>query len=116
MANATSFAYEDLRSYVVDNWKYIELRDSLDNPVIRISTSDTRVSWTHDSGSQTLELTTVLQGSNSDIELPQEFGKSTIFKTVSGGKPVSVESFPVFTMEGIGDQLTVKHRIEVPRI
>lgn len=116
MANATSYAYEDLRSYVVNNWNYIELRDSLGNPVIRISTSDTRASWTHQSGSQTLELTITIQGSNSDIQLPQEFAQSAIFKTVSGGQPVSVENFPVFTMEGIGDQLTVKHRIEVPRM
>lgn len=116
MANATSFAYKDLRSYIVGNWKYVELRDTNGNPVLRISTSDTRVSWTHSAESQTLELTIIIQGSNSDIGLPQEFGQSAIFKSVSGGEPVSVESFPGFTMEGIGDQLTIKHRIEVPRI
>lgn len=116
MANATTFAYEDLRSYIVNNWNHVELRDSLGNPVLRISTSDTRVSWTHEAGSQILELTIIIQGSNSDVQLPQEFGQSAIFKTVSGGNPVSVENFPVFTMEGIGDQLTIKHRIEVPRM
>lgn len=116
MADATSFAYEDLRTYIVNNWNYVELRDSLGNPALRISTSDTRVSWTHEPNSQTLELTIVIQGSNSDISLPQEFGQSAIYKTVAGGSPVSVENFPNFTMEGVGDQLTVKHRIEVPRI
>lgn len=116
MANATSFAYQDLRNYITNNWNYIELRDSKGNPALRISTSDTRVSWTHSAESQTLELTIVIQGSNSDVQLPQEFSQSAIYKVVSGGQPVSVENFPVFTMEGVGDQLTIKHRIEVPRI
>lgn len=116
MANATSTAYQDLRDYIVANWRFIELRDSLGNPFIRISTSDTRVSWTHTAGNQTLELTVVIQGSNSDISLPSSFSQSAIFKTATGGQPMSVETFPTFTMEGVGDELTIKHRIEVPRV
>lgn len=116
MANATAQAYQDLRDYIVANWRYIELRDSLGNPFLRISTSDTRVSWTHTAGSQTLELTVILQGSNSDITVPSTFAQSAIFKTATGGQPMSLETFPSFTMEGIGDELTIKHRIEVPRV
>lgn len=118
MANATSFAYEDLRAYIVANWRFIELRDGLGNPFVRLSTSDTRVSWTHQANSQTLELTVTLQGSNSDITLPSTFAQSAIFKnsTDTSVKAVSIESFPAFTMEGVGDELTIKHRIEVPRV
>jgi len=116
MANATSFAYSDLRAYIVANWNYIELRDSLGNAFIRLSTSDTRVSWTHTVGSQTLELTVTIQGSNSDIQLPSAFSQSAIFKVATAGEAVSVETFPTFTMEGVGDELVIKHRMEVPRI
>lgn len=118
MANATSYAYEDLRAYVTANWRFIELRDALGNPFVRLSTSDTRVAWTHTAGSQTLELTITLQGSNSDITLPSTFAQSALFKnsTDTNDKALSVETFPAFTMEGIGDELTIKHRIEVPRV
>lgn len=116
MANATSYAYQDLRDYIVANWKYIELRDSIGNVFLRISTSDSRVTWTHVAKSQTLELTVTIQGSNSDISLPSAFSQSAIFKGAVGGEAVSIETFPTFTMEGIGDELTVKHRIEVPRV
>lgn len=116
MANATPFAYEDLRNYIVANWRYIELRDSLGNPFVRLSTSDTRVSWTHEAGSQILELTVTIQGSNSDITLPSTFAQSAIFKDATSTDAVSIESFPAFTMEGVGDELTIKHRIEVPRV
>lgn len=116
MANATSTAYQDLRDYIQANWRYVELRDSLGNPFLRISTSDTRVAWTHQAGSQTLELTVTIQGSNSDITLPSAFSQSAIFKTATGGQPMSLETFPTFTMEGVGDELVIKHRIEVPRV
>ena len=116
MAEITAKAYQDLRDYITANWKYIELRDEEGAPVIRLGVGDPRVTWTNVEGAQTLELTITLRGTDSDITLPSTFASSAIYKVASGGEAYSVESFSAFTMEGEGDELTVKHQIQVPQV
>lgn len=117
MAEITAQAYQDLRDYITANWKYIELRDEEGAPVIRLGVGDDpRVTWTHEAGAQTLELTVTIRGTDSDITLPITFASSAIYKVASGGEAYSVESFSAFTMEGEGDELTVKHQIQVPQV
>lgn len=116
MAEIKAEGYVDLRTYIQDTWKYIELRKTDGTPVLRISTSDPRVVWTHAAGAQTLELTATLTGSDADITLPQAFGQSAIYKVASGGTPFSVEPFTEYSMESANDKLTVKHTIQVPKV
>jgi len=85
-------------------------------PIVRLNVSDARVTWTHAPGAQTLELTTIITGSDSDIQLPQTFAASAIYKVATVGDALSVETFTQFTIEATSDQLTIKHRIEVPRV
>lgn len=116
MAEVTSQAYQNLRDYIQSNWNYIELRDDTNTPILRINTSDSRVTWTHTPGSQTLELSCVITGSDADITLPQTFASSAIYNVASGGNAYSVETFTAFTMSNDADQLTIKHQFEVPQI
>lgn len=111
MAEVTSYAYQDLRSYIQSNWKYIELQKPDGTAIIRKDTNDSRVTWNHTAGSQTLELKFVVKGSDSDLSslLPLTFGKSAIFKVSSGGDSFSTESFTSFTMSSANDELTVVH-------
>ena len=112
----TQKAYEDLRTYIQTNWKYLELRDGTGTPIVRIGIGDSRISWTHNPGSQTLELTLIVKGSDSDITIPQTIKYSAVYKVATGGDALAIEEFTPFTLEADGDQLTVKHRIEVPRV
>lgn len=116
MAEIKEQGYQDIRSYIQSNWKYIELRDSDNVAVLRLDPTDNRVSWTHIEGSQTLELTVVVKGSDTEITLPQTFQTSAIYKVAVDGDAYSEESFTPFTMEGTNDELTVKHQIQVPQI
>lgn len=116
MAEINASGYQSIRDYIQANWKYIELRDGSGTPVLRISPSDSRVSWTHTAGFQTLELTIVVKGADAGITLPQEFASSAIYDVASGGSAYSVETFSTFTMVGTGDELTVKHQIQVPKV
>lgn len=116
MAEITTQAYQNLRDYIQSNWKYIELRDDTSTPILRIDTSDPRLTWTHTAGSQTLELTCVISGSDVDITLPKTFANSAIYNVATGGDAFSVETFTAFTMQNEADQLTVKHQIQVPQI
>lgn len=114
MAEINQIGYQKIRDYIEANWKYIELQDGSGTPIIRLGISDSRVSWTHTAGEQTLKLQVVVKG--SDITLPKTIAKSAIFDVASGGTAISVETFTAFTMEGASDELTVEHSIEVPQV
>lgn len=116
MAEITSQAYQDLRDYIQSNWQYIELQDDSGVAMLRLSPSDSRVTWTHNAGDQTLKLQIVVKGSDSDITLPKTFASSHIFNVVSGGTSYSDETFTPFNMSTVDDELTVIHSIQVPQI
>lgn len=116
MAEITSQAYQNLRDYIQANWKYIELQDDNGNPIIRLSPADSRVTWVHNAGDQTLKLQVVIKGSDSDITKPKTFASSAIYDVATGGNAYSVESFSPFTIESDMDELTVIHEIQVPQV
>lgn len=116
MAEITSYAYQDLRDYIQSNWKYIELQNESGVAILRLSPTDSRCTWTHNAGDQTLKLQVVIKGSDTDITLPCTFAKSVIFNIATGGNAISEESFTPFTLESEQDELTVIHNIQVPQV
>ncbi|BDH63317.1 hypothetical protein MTP04_34470 [Lysinibacillus sp. PLM2] len=116
MAEIKQEGYQTIRDFIQENWQYIELKDDTGVAVLRLSPSDARVSWTHTADSQSLELQVIVTGADVDITLPQTFASSSIYDVAVGGSAYSEEPFTPFTMEGTGDQLTVKHQIQVPVI
>jgi hypothetical protein len=116
MAEITSYAYQNLRDYIQANWQYLELQDEAGTSIIRLSPTDSRCTWTHNAGDQTLKLQVVIKGSDTDITLPCTFAKSVIFNVATGGSPLSEESFTPFTIETEQDELTVIHSIQVPQV
>ncbi|UOE57289.1 hypothetical protein [Cytobacillus oceanisediminis] len=116
MAEITSAAYQNLRDYIQSNWKYIELQDESGNKIIRLSPSDSRVTWTHLGGESVLKLQVIIKGSDADITAPKIFAKSVIYNVATGGSSFSTESFTPFTIETDQDELTVIHNIVVPKV
>ncbi|MEC1720610.1 hypothetical protein [Schinkia azotoformans] len=116
MAEITTSAYQSIRDYIQANWQYIELRDDLGTPILRLSPSDSRVTWTHLVGDQTLKLQIIVKGSDVDITLPKTFASSHIFNVATGGTSFSDETFTAFTMSSVDDELTVIHSIQVPQV
>lgn len=117
MAEITQKAYQDLRDYIQATWKYIEIRDDKDTPIMRLEVGvDPRVNWSHSANAQTLEITAVISGDDVDVTLPKTFAKTAIYKVATGGDAYSVEAFSAFTMESLADELTIKHQIEVPQV
>ena len=118
MSVVQNAGYQDIRDYIQANWKYIELRDEEQDPVLRIGIEDPRVTWTHTTGAQTLEMTCVIKGSDLDVAplLPQTFAGAALFKVASGGSAMSEEEFTNFTMSSESDQLTIVYQLEVPEV
>ena len=115
MAEVTDKGYQSIRDFIEANWIYHSLRDEADEEIIRISPSDARCEWTHSNGVQVLEITTTVTGADSDITPPQTFAGSELYDVSSGGDVLADETFTQFTIESDSDELTIKHRIEVPQ-
>lgn len=118
MAEISANGYQDIRDRIQAGWQYIELRDEAGVPIVRLPESDPRVTWTHDPGAQTLELTVVVKGDDTDIAplLPKTFGSAALYTVSTDGNPMAVESFTQFTMSTEADQLTVIFKVEVPQV
>lgn len=116
MAEITASAYQALRNYIQQSWKYIELRDDAGNAIVRLSPSDSRVKWVHNASDQVLKLQIVIKGSDADITKPRTFVSSAIYDVANGGNAYSVESFTPFTIKSDQDELTVIHEIQVPKV
>lgn len=118
MAEILAAGYQNLRQHILDTWIWIELRDSNGDPVVRLSTSDPRVAWTSmDNTTNPLELVITVEGGDADIPVPTTFRYSAIYNIgPTGGSAFSVEEFTQFTISANEDQLTVRHRIQVPQI
>ncbi|MEA0553766.1 hypothetical protein U1P98_07530 [Lysinibacillus irui] len=117
MAEITQLGYQGIRDYIEANWNFIELKDNLGAPIVRLSTADPRVTWTHSAGAQTLELSIVVTGSDAEVTLPKTFAGSAIYTSAEATEAVTAtESFSPFEMTMAEDQITVRHRIEVPQV
>jgi hypothetical protein len=116
MAEVTQQGYQSIRDFIQANWKYIELQDDTGTAVLRLSPSDSRVTWTHVAGDQTLKLQIIVKGSDVGMTLPRTFAKSVIYNVATGGQAFSTESFTSFTIETAQDELTVIHSIQVPQV
>ncbi len=117
MAEILAAGYENLRQHILDTWIWIELRDDLGDPVVRLDVSDSRVAWTStDPTTNPLELVITVEGADADIPVPTTFRYSAIYNVGVSGSAFSVEEFTQFTISANEDQLTVRHRIQVPQI
>ena len=117
MAEISELGYQHIRNYIEENWRFIELQDDLGAKVIRLETTDPRVTWTHAPGAEVLELSIVVTGSDAEITLPQKLASSAVYTSADATEPVTlVEPFSNFELSTTEDQLTIRHKIEVPEL
>lgn len=114
MAEIRQEGYQALRNFIQANWKYIELQNDANSPVVRLSPADNKVTWVHNAGESVLKLQIIITGAN--VTLGTTISHSAIFDGATGGLPYSKETFNPFTFESEEDQLTVIHSIEVPKV
>lgn len=116
MAQITTYGYNDVKAYVISNWASVSIKDNTNAQILRLSTSDSRITWTSNTVNP-IVATIVLKGSDSDLVgvLPKTFASVQLFKTnadVNG--MTTAEAFTNFTMTSVDDQLTIKFNVEFP--
>lgn len=112
MAALANAAYDDLRSNRVIAWE-LEVQDDVGTPVLRVSSSDPRLTVTDDAGTDTTSFVLVLSGSDAEVTIPTTVDKSQIFNP-AGTAMTAVEAFTSFTFATVDDQLTVTHTVVLP--
>jgi hypothetical protein len=124
----TNAGYESIRDLINSSrtspaqWDYIALVDDGGNEVIRTQISnDADASWSTDdqdgdSTSETMVVTYTITG--ADVSTPVTIVKSQLYDDASGsGAPVlSEDSFTSATLDADSDELTVTHKVEVPKV
>ena len=115
MANQiSSFGKADLMTYMSTNWSYIELYDETDTPVLRIPTSDARVTVQYPDPNGQVRMRLELKGDDVDVAAlkPFKVKGSSIFKVATGGNPMASKNLSaIFNMQTDEDMLVVNHRI-----
>lgn len=133
MAEINEQAYQDLRTYIQNNWKQLKLQDEEGNDVVTLQADDQRLTWVHAMkqevvdydemynpiygdvpDSQTLTLQAIIKGADSDITAPVTITKSVVLN--ADNDALSSETLNPFTIESDEDELTVKHNIQVPQV
>lgn len=113
MANINQYGYEKLRSYILSNWTYLELRTPTGTVLKRYGTAD-GLTITGNATTPEIEYKLVVTGDSTLLN--QSVGKSVLFDTATGGTAIATEVFTSFTFESADDQLTIIHRLQVPQV
>jgi hypothetical protein len=105
--------YDDLRQYIMGNWKYADLIDLNGNSILRVNIlSDSRVGWSQDGAD--LILSIVITGSDEGISLPTTFRKISLYKVFAGGVAMTTELYTPTTLQHLSEQIKVNYRIKLP--
>lgn len=121
MAEINSRGYESLRRNIDVNanretFDVIELTNN-GSGVIRLSTSDSRVTINSSVGANPYEIQIVVSPSDGDITSGQSFdGVRLYFEDVDGSEVTPIESFSERTLNSSEDELTVRHQVECPQL
>lgn len=109
-------AMQAIRDYIQSHWSYVEL-SSYDGVLWkRLSTSDSRVSWTHTAGAQTMKLTIVIKGTDPDVVLPLKIGKISLFNVATGGSALVSELFTEQSISIIENVFTLTYQLQIPKV
>jgi hypothetical protein len=112
MAALENAAYDDLRAERVVDWE-MEIQETGGTPVLRVDSSDPRLTVSDNAGNDTTSFVLVLSGDDAEITVPTSVDKSRLFNP-AGTAMTAVESFSEFTFATTDDQLTVTHTVILP--
>lgn len=113
-----SFGFQDLRTYIKDNWPYIAVFDSGGNEVLRWDVAS-HTSAQYSSGPSGNPLQAELTITGQDIldaggSLPVTITESESYKVDSGGTRTSHDTFNGIDVEVQGDEAVVIHNFRLP--
>lgn len=117
MAEFTSDGYDDLRSYVRNNWNWIALKNSSGTEQARLDiNSSGNVTIISDETGNPLSVEIEITGSELSGSLPQTLTEGEVYKTQSATTVMSEDTYTDATLEASNDTLVLTHDYELPQI
>lgn len=117
----TSFdanGYDDLRSYMQNNWRHIAIVDDQGTELFRINVNtDSRASFVSGSGANPLTAEITLTGQDfmdEGISLPSTVALTEVYKTSAGTTRVAHDSVKDATVETANDEVIITHDYKIP--
>ncbi|MDJ0331731.1 hypothetical protein [Planococcus sp. S3-L1] len=114
MAEINQYGYQKIREFVIANWKYLEVRTPTGVVLKRFSVTD-GLTITGTSASAEIEYKIVISGNDATF-IGQSVGKSVLFDAATGGSAIATETFSTFLFESAEDELTIIHKLQVPKV
>ena len=116
MSEITAYNYQKIRDLEESLIKYIEIRDNLGAKIIRIPTTDPRVTHVYDRLSQEQTYTILISGTDSDIIIPCTIGGSALFETAISTDVLALEVTTAFQINAPADTCTITHKLQTPTV
>lgn len=122
MAEINNQGYTSIRNNIDeratrDTFNVIELYDGTDTAVVRLTTSDSRVTIDSNQGDNPYVVRVEVSPSDADISSGQTFAGSALFREDTNGEDVTpIENFSSVTLDTTDDTLIVRHEVQAPQI
>jgi hypothetical protein len=112
--------FEDLRTYLQNNWNHIGVVDTGGNEQIRWDVSlNSNASFTSGPGSNPLTAQLTITGQDildAGGSLPVTLTKTEVFKSSGSSTIMGQDSMTDATLEATGDEVVVTHDYEMPNL
>lgn len=116
-----SEGYDDLTTYVIANWKYMEFQDSSGTAIVRREIGGGTLdpadpTWT-DETRPVITASMTIEGTDTDLPAkPFTIAKAALFKAASGGNAMGLKTYDsTFTMTSDSDEFTGTIDVEIPQ-
>lgn len=117
MAEFEPEGYDDLRSYVRNNWNWIALVNSSGTEQIRLDiNSSADVTIISDETSNPLTVEIEITGSQLSGSLPQTLSEGEVYKTSGATTVMAQDTYTDATLEASNDTIIVTHDYELPQV
>ncbi|OYR94042.1 hypothetical protein DJ71_02345 [Halorubrum sp. E3] len=118
MANPFDNAgFEDLHTYIQNNWSFVAVVDDGGTEVLRWDVAaNSNASWSGGSGSTPLTATLTVTGqdiTDAGGSLPVTIDRTESYKTSGSSTRMCGDPFTNATLEAPADEVTITHEIEV---
>lgn len=113
-----SHGYEDLRSYVLNNWDFIAVVDDVGNEVLRWQVPDntnTQILSSSGTNPVTIELTITGQDlQDAGNTLPVTLSQTEAFSSSTASTRFGYDSFSNVDVQVPNDEVVITHRYKLP--
>lgn len=116
MSEITNYNYQKIRDLEEALIKYIEIRDNLGVKIIRIPTTDPRVTHVYNRLLQEQVYSVLIKGTDSDIIIPCTIGGSALYETAVSTDVLALDITTTFQINATEDSCTVIYKLQIPTV